>query len=184
MDRRRGRSRDVTTLAAPLDAADARPSFEALYRDNRDAVYGYVAGLLGDRHAAEDVTALAFERAYRKRGSFRPARGTARAWLFSIARNAALDELRRRRRSAPLIGDPPDDVPDPAADADGALRRSALIAALRELDAREREIVALKFWGGLTNAELARVLGVSESNAGTLLHRAVTKLRKACHVPA
>ena len=47
------------------------------------------------------------------------------------------------------------------------------------LEPRERELIALKFFAGLSNRELARVLGVSESNAGTLLHRAVTKLRKA-----
>jgi RNA polymerase sigma-70 factor (ECF subfamily) len=170
--------------AAPPDRA-ARPSFDALYRENRDAVYAYVAGMLGDRGSAEDVTALAFERAYRKRGTYRPGRGSPRAWLFGIARNAALDELRRRRRVAPLHGDPPDEgVPDPSADAEASVRRSALAAGLRGLAPREREIVALKFWGGLGNAEIARVLGVSESNAGTLLHRAVTKLREACHVPA
>ena len=45
---------------------------------------------------------------------------------------------------------------------------------------RERELIALKFHAGLSNLDLARVLGVSESNAGTLLHRAITKLRKAC----
>ncbi len=53
-------------------------------------------------------------------------------------------------------------------------------SALAVLDARERDLVALKFSGGLSNAEIARVLGTSESNAGTLLHRTVTKLRKAC----
>lgn len=183
MDPRRGRSRDVTTLAAAPPVSDARPSFDVLYRENRDAVFGYVAGMLGDRHAAEDVTALAFERAFRKRRSFKPSRGTPRAWLFTIARNAALDELRRRRRTMPLLGDLPEEgVVDPSASAEGALRRSALVAALRQLEPREREIVALKFWGGLTNAELARVLDVSESNAGTLLHRAMTKLRETCHV--
>jgi len=61
-----------------------------------------------------------------------------------------------------------------------ALRRTAVRAALAKLPAREREIVALKFHAGLSNAELARVLGVSESNAGTLLHRTMQKLRKAC----
>ena len=158
-------------------------TFEALYREHRDAVYGYVAGLLGDRQSAEDVTALAFERAYRKRDSFRPGRGTPRVWLFGIARNAALDELRRRKRQAPLVADLPDEgLAHPADDADAAERRTAVSAALRTLPPREREIVALKFAGGLTNAELARVLGVSESNAGTLLHRAITKLREACHV--
>jgi len=72
--------------------------FEDLYRRLLPRVYAYVASLLRDRTGAEDVTALAFERAYRRRTSYRPSRGTAEAWLFGIARNAALDELRRRRR--------------------------------------------------------------------------------------
>ena len=53
-------------------------------------------------------------------------------------------------------------------------------AALESLDPRERELIALKFHAGLANAELARVLGISETNAGTLLHRTIEKLRKAC----
>jgi RNA polymerase sigma-70 factor (ECF subfamily) len=52
---------------------------------------------------------------------------------------------------------------------------------LTSLSARERELVALKFHAGLSNAELGRVLGVSESNAGTMLHRVMEKLRKACN---
>ncbi len=85
-------------------------AFEELYRRSRDDVYAYVAGLLRDRPAAEDVTALAFERAYRRRRSFNPKRGTRRAWLFGIARNAALDELRRRRRQATLAAEPVDEM--------------------------------------------------------------------------
>ena len=53
-----------------------------------------------------------------------------------------------------------------------------------KLPAREREIVALKFHAGMSNAELARVLGISESNAGTLLYRTMEKLRKACNATA
>ena len=75
-------------------------AFEALYSSSRDDVYAYAAGLLRDRAAAEDVTATAFERAYRKRSRFDPRRGSPRAWLFGIVRNAALDELRRRGRQA------------------------------------------------------------------------------------
>ena len=52
-------------------------------------------------------------------------------------------------------------------------------AALARLAARDREVIALKFHAGLANAELAAVLGVSVTNAGTLLHRAMTKLREA-----
>lgn len=165
---------------------DGWARFEALYRSSRDDVYAYVATLLRDRAAAEDVTALAFERAYRRRRSFDRARGAERAWLFGIARNAALDELRRRRRQARLAADPAGDAVEPFTDggAEEALRRTTVRVALDALAPRERELVALKFHAGLGNAEIARVLGVSESNAGTLLHRTMTKLRKACHASA
>src|ERR671924_504856 len=152
--------------------------FEALYRAARDDVYAYVATLLRDRAAAEDVTAAAFERAYRKQRTYKAARGSERAWLFGIARNAALDELRKRKRTAQLAVDVEDVTPAPEEEMDRALRRAAVRSALAELPARERELIALKFHAGLDNAELAAVLGVSVSNAGTRLHRALTKLRE------
>ena len=156
-------------------------SFEALYRRTFPRVYGYVASLLRDRAAAEDVTAQVFERAYRKRRSFRAARGSSEAWIFGIARNAALDELRKRKRRAGLHVDLEDvSSPTPAEYAELALRRETVRAALMTLDAREQEIVALKFAAELANSEIAKVLRISESNAGTRLHRALEKLRKAC----
>jgi RNA polymerase sigma-70 factor (ECF subfamily) len=171
------------TLAAPAARIpdELAAVFERLYRDCRDDLYAYVAGMLHDHVAAEDVTAIAFERAFRRRRSFDPRRGTRRAWLFGIARNAALDELRRRSRHSELAGDVPDlDAPTPDAQAEVALRRAALRDAMAGLSARERELVALKFFAGLANAEIAQVIGVSESNAGTRLHRVIEKLRRAC----
>ena len=157
--------------------------FAELYRSSAADVYAYVATVLGDRAAAEDVVALAFERAWRKRRSFDARRGSPRAWLFGIARNAALDELRARRRRAEVTAvEPVVEAPDD--DAEALIRRATVRAALAALEPRERELVALKFHGGLSNGELARVLGTSESNVGTRLHRAVTKLREACHVEA
>jgi RNA polymerase sigma-70 factor (ECF subfamily) len=175
---------ETLAVALPRKAASSGIDFDALYRASRDDVYAYVASLLRDRTAAEDVTAQAFERAFRRRGSFSARRGTPRAWLFGIARNAALDELRRRRRVASLAADPAagDEAVAPAEGAEQAMRRQVVRDALAGLEVRERELVALKFFAGLSNAELARVVGVSESNAGTLLHRTVLKLRKACHV--
>ena len=174
---------DVTsTLTAPLHSRTSSPAldFDALYRAARDDVYAYVATLLRDRSAAEDVTAAAFERAYRKQRTYKAGRGSERAWLFGIARNAALDELRRRKRTAALTADPADlDAATPEEDADTALRRAAVRVALTRLAPRERELVALKFHAGLANAEIAAVLGVSVTNAGTQLHRAMTKLREA-----
>jgi RNA polymerase sigma factor (sigma-70 family) len=154
--------------------------FDQLYRSSVADVYAYVATLLGDRAAAEDVTAAAFERAWKKRRTFDAGRGTPRGWLFGIARHAALDELRKRKRRARLAEEPPDAAaPAPEDEAELALRRAAVRTALATLPARERELIALKFQAGLDNAELATVLGVSATNAGTLLHRAMTKLREA-----
>jgi len=171
-----------TPDAATEDAATSWERFEALYRSSRDDLFAYVATLLRDPAAAEDVTALAFERAYRRRRTFDRRRGEERAWLFGIARNAALDELRRRRRLATRIGEPVDGIYED--DFDVALHRTAVRAAIAKLRAREREIVALKFHAGLSNAELAKVLGVSESAAGTMLYRTMEKLRKACDATA
>lgn len=182
MDRGLVRSRGMEhALAASVEAAprDADLLFEGLYRSSRDDVYAYVAGMLRDSGAAEEVTAVAFERAYRKRNRFDPRRGEPRAWLFGIARNAALDELRRRGRRAELAAEPADHAcfEDHA---ERSERRLALTAALASLAPRDRELIALKYFAGLANPEIAAVLGISESNAGTRLHRAVTKLREAC----
>jgi RNA polymerase sigma-70 factor, ECF subfamily len=174
----------TATMALPA-RPDAASSFEALYRSCGADVYAYVASLLRDRAAAEDVTALAFERALRKRRSFDRARGSERAWLFGIARNAALDELRRRGRTTPLDGEPVDeDVVSFEDEAEIGARRMAVRAGLESLHPRERELVALKFFAGLSNTELAAVLGTSETNAGTRVHRAIHKLREACHETA
>lgn len=159
--------------------------FDALYRDCVADVHAYALSLLGDRASAEDVTAAAFERLYRSRTRIDPARGTQRGLLFTIARNAALDELRRRRRRGlQLVADVTEAEAAEADNAGAGIERSERLetirAALATLAPREREIVLLKFHGQLTNAELARALGVSESNAGTRLHRALTRLRARC----
>jgi RNA polymerase sigma-70 factor, ECF subfamily len=173
---------EQTLIAEAKDAPRAGDlAFERLYRSSRDDVYAYVASLLRDVPAAEEVTAAAFERAYRKRNRFDPERGEPRAWLFGIARNAALDELRRRGRQAELTAEPTDlDSHGSHEGAERAERRLAVSAGLDRLNPDERELIALKFFAGLANAEIAQVIGTTESNAGTKLHRAMTKLREAC----
>jgi RNA polymerase sigma-70 factor, ECF subfamily len=164
----------------PPSTLDAR-AFDALFSECAADVHAYAISLLRDRSAAEDVTAVAFERLYRSRTRLDPERGTPRAWLFSIARNAALDELRSRRRrpllelDEGLAGEPTSLDP-----LECLARRATVRDALAALPIRERELVLLKFHGQLTNSELARALGISESNAGTRLHRALTRLRELC----
>ena len=153
--------------------------FESLYRASRDDLYAYVASMLRDRGAAEEVTAAAFERALTRRALYKAGRGSPRAWLFAIARNAAYDELRRRRRTEPVADPEERHPPGEDSTADVAVRRAALAAALARLSRDERELVALKFEAGLANAEIGTVLGISESNVGTRLSRVVAKLRTA-----
>jgi RNA polymerase sigma factor (sigma-70 family) len=157
-------------------------SFEQLYRETFDDLYAYVATLVRDAGAAEDVVAASFERAYRRLGTYDHRRGSRRQWLFGIARHAALDELRRSKRHASLAADP--GALEPAFEDGDPIRRAAVSAALAGLDARDRELVALKYFAGLDNAEIAGVLGISASNAGTRLHRAVQRLREACDAHA
>src|SRR6204780_701352 len=168
-------------IAAPSRSRFDDAAFDALFRACAADVHAYAISLLGNRSAAEDVTALAFERLYRSRSRLDRGRGTPRAWLFAIARNAALDELRRRGRQPQ--GELREDLPD-TRDQEDALehiaRRAAVSDALAALPLREREVVLLKFHGQLSNGELARALGISESNAGTRLHRALTRLRDEC----
>jgi RNA polymerase sigma-70 factor (ECF subfamily) len=168
----------IVSLAARREETEP---FEALYRRSFARAYAYAASLLRDHSAAEEVTAQAFERAYRKRTSYHPSRGSPDAWLFGIVRNAALDELRRLRRRATLSGDPVDThVESPPDHAEGVVRRETVRAALHTLDPRERDLVALKFHADLSNREIGEVLGLSETNVGSRLHRVMEKLRRAC----
>ena len=184
------RSTDVSTAvatAAEAPRAGAQAAFEALYRESRDDVFAYVAGLLRDRSAAEEVTSAAFEKAWRKRRQIDPERGSARSWLFGIARNAALDELRRLSRRADLADDAAESAgaagaqggPSAGDPAEVAIRRTALRQAMASLNGRERELIALKFFAGLSNSEIADVIGASETNTGTRIHRVVQKLRRS-----
>src|SRR5437899_7983353 len=169
MDTPERRSSDVNdVLAAPLTASTGSfntvEGFEVLYRNTFPRVYAYVASLLRDRSAAEDVTSQAFERAYRKRSGFSAKRGSPEAWVFGIARNAALDELRRRKRTATLASEPGDVwTPGPEEQAEHAFRRDEVRAALASLYPRDRDLVALKFAGGVPNAEIARGLCITAS---------------------
>jgi RNA polymerase sigma factor (sigma-70 family) len=175
---------DQTGPRASSGPARARlddAAFDELFRESAADVHAYAISLLENRAAAEDVTALAFERLYRSRSRLDHGRGTPRAWLFAIARNAALDELRRRRRQPQ--SELPDELPgdqDSEAAFEQIARRASVRDALAALPLREREVVLLKFHGQLSNSELAKALEVSESNAGTRLHRALERLREQC----
>src|SRR3954451_5719082 len=136
MDPDEQRNRDVNDAATEVLGGsqlslDTPQAFEDLYRNTFPRVYAYVASLLRDRSAAEDVTALAFERAYRKRSRFSARRGSPEAWVFGIARSAALDELRKLKRRECLESEPADVwSPGPDEEAERSFQRDEVRAAL------------------------------------------------------
>ena len=163
----------ATTILSGL--APARPAFAAVAEAELDSVYGYLLFLTRDRHVAEDLTGATFEKAFSTWRRFDPQRGTARAWLCAIARNAALDhfraERRRVRREAEYARDTTG-IAEPDWD-DGALA-----AALGELSPAEREVVALRIVLDMDAPATARILGISATACSSRLSRAMKRLEE------
>ena len=153
--------------------------FEAFYLENLPRVYNFFRYRFGDKTLAEDLTAQTFEKAWRKRRRYRRDLAAFSTWLFTIARRVAIDHYRRRRPEQPL-----ENVLNLAADEnlEELLQEKAdkkrLQILLSRLEEREQELVALKYGAGLTNRAIAGLSGLSESNVGVILFRAVKKLRE------
>lgn len=162
------------TLPARQPAFSA--SFAATAEEHLDDVYAYLVYLTRDRSLAEDLAADTFEKALRTWRRFDPERASARTWLVQIARTTALDwfrsEDRRKRREERVAA--PEHVD--ATFAEGL--SPELEAALRELSAGEREVIALRILLELDGDEAARVLGISPTAVSTRLSRALKKLEE------
>jgi RNA polymerase sigma-70 factor, ECF subfamily len=143
-----------------------RGAFDDLVRSLHGPVYGYAQRALGDPERAQEVAQETFVRAFRYRDSYRPQRGSVRAWLFAIAANRVRDALSARRDGAlPLdeAGDVPDQAALEAASREGL--REEISLALESLPAEQREVIALRYLADLSYEEVAEVLGVSPGAA-------------------
>ncbi len=153
----------------------------ALYRDLLPRVFHYFCFRVGDTWLAEDLTAATFEKAWRGRWRFRGNEDAFSRWLFGIARHVAADHFRQNGHAHLPLEEVT--LPDPAPSPEEQLQRQhdfeRLTALLADLSDRERELIALKYGAEMTNRAIARLTGLSESNVGTILHRAVTHLRRA-----
>jgi RNA polymerase sigma-70 factor (ECF subfamily) len=159
--------------AAERDAID----WEAVYKEELPRVYNFLRYRVGNRATAEDLTSLAFEKAWQARRRYRRDRAAVSTWILAIARNVAIDHFRRSRLEVPIddAHAEHDETPETVAVRHGELRR--LEALLRDVPPRERELLALKFGAGATNRAIAKLTGLSESNVGTILHRTIAELR-------
>jgi len=142
---------------------------------------------VGDAETADDLTAQVFERALVNIGRYRPERAPFVAWLFAIARNAVSDYLRTQRRrrwlSLEVLRDRASRELQPEEVSIRNETHAELLASVARLSDRERDLIALKFAAGLTNRRIAEITGLSESNVGVILYRAVRRLRAELPAP-
>lgn len=168
-----------TDLAAR--AAEESAAFAAIYDHYFPRVYNYVRYRVRDLDMTDELTSLIFVRALTRVSTFQPEKAPFGAWLFAIARHAVQDhfraEKRRRWFSLDLFVEHPSPVPLPEEAAAQADTIQHLLNAISRLNAREQDLIALKFTSGLENMQIARITGLSESNVGVILYRALRQLR-------
>jgi RNA polymerase sigma-70 factor, ECF subfamily len=157
-------------------AGGDRLAFEDLYRRYARPVFGLALRRLGDRGRAEDAVQETFASIWRAAGSYKPERGPGAPWLYAVARNAIVDRARART-------DVPAEIPDEAADVAGPPDHAEqswvawrMHRALEELPEREREVISLAYWSGLSQSEVAEFLGIPLGTVKTRTRAALAHL--------
>ncbi len=165
-----------------VPANDQNHLFAELYTDYFPRVYNYIRYRVDDSYDADDLTSLTFIKLLDKQEYYRPEKAPFPAWVFSIARNTVMDYYRRRTRNLYTSLEAAENLIDcgPGPDDAAAIHetRMHLHRALSSLSHRQREIIALKFWSGFSNRDIAEIMGISESNTGVILYRAMRQLRQ------
>jgi RNA polymerase sigma-70 factor, ECF subfamily len=170
---------EEATPAGLVESATPRElDWNAVYRDQLPRLYNYFRFRTGRDADVEDLTARTFEKAWKARDRYRRDLSGFSTWLFSIARNVAIDYMRARQRHLPL--EAARDVATASTPEEDAAKRSdiqRLTQLTVHLSDRAQELIALKYGAALNNRMIARITGLSESNVGTVLQRTVDKLR-------
>jgi RNA polymerase sigma-70 factor (ECF subfamily) len=153
-----------------------RVAFEELYRRYTRPVLGLALRRLGDRGRAEDAVQDAFTAIWRSAGSYDSERGQGGAWLYTVARNAIVDGVRK----AP---EPPVDVPErpsleigPDEQAEASWLTWRVHGAIERLPEHERPVIELAYWGGLSQSEIASFLGIPLGTVKTRTRSALARL--------
>jgi RNA polymerase sigma-70 factor (ECF subfamily) len=166
----------VTGIAAPADAALLRE----LHDQHATALTAFVVGLLdGDRARAQDVVQETFLRAWRNPRVLDQSGGSARGWLFTVARRIVVDDWRRARRRPEVVTA---DLPDRAGVDDATetiVDRQLILAALRTLSAEHRDVLLECHVRGASVAQAAQALGLPPGTVKSRAHYALRALRAA-----
>ena len=178
------------TPGEPVDASDPsdaellalvgehdRDAFEILYGRYVRPVFSLALRRLGDRGHAEDAVQEAFAAIWRSASTYRPERGAAGGWLYTVARNAIVDRL---RRNGPAVDSELPELasgePDPAQQAEDSDVSWRVHRALGELQPREREVIELAYWSGMSQSEVAEYLGLPLGTVKTRTRSGLARL--------
>ena len=178
-DLRGGANGTDAALVVAAKAGDAS-AFGELYERHRDAIYRFCLARTGTSHDAEDLTADVFVKALHSIDRYQDRGLPFAAFLYRIARNAAID--RSRTLKQPLSVDgllvEPASKQNVEAEASFAVERSILMAALARLKPDHRAVLVMRFIEGYAALEVAQLLGKTEGAVRTLQHRALERLRQ------
>jgi RNA polymerase sigma-70 factor (ECF subfamily) len=153
-----------------------REAFEQLYHRYVRSVFGLALRRLRDRQRAEDAVQETFSAVWRSAGSYKPERGPAAPWLYAVARNAIVDRMRAKSEPPAELPETASAEPGPAERAESAYVSWRVHRALEELPTREREVLELAYWSGLSQSEVAEFLAIPLGTVKTRTRSALTRL--------
>jgi len=170
------RERELVRRAKEQDEA----AFATLYDLHYQRVYTYIYFRVSDQALAEDLAADVFVRALQAIGKFNYRGVPVAAWLLRIARNLVIDHFRRsgKRQTVELDDHHPDTSANPVSKVENRLLREDLARVMKHLTDDQRDVIILKFFQGMSNSEVAAVLGKPVGAVKSLQHRGLAALRR------
>jgi RNA polymerase sigma-70 factor (ECF subfamily) len=172
--------KDLTTLLSRVAARD-REAFAQLYRATHLKLFGITLRILRRHELAEEILQEVYLRIWHRASDFLPSRGSPITWMATIARNRALDELRRRRphhyNESGSVEEIRDARPTPSEQIETNDDLQRLEACLDKLDRPRRDAVRLAYLDGLSRKELAERFGQPLGTVKSWLHRSLKQLK-------
>jgi RNA polymerase sigma-70 factor (ECF subfamily) len=168
----------------PLIGEKDPEAFEVFYDRHGGVAYSLAYRIVGEQAAAEDVTQEAFISIWKSGARFDRARGSVRSWMLSIVRNRAIDALRSRAGKAPKLSFDDDAIleqrPSEELTEEEAMRRETateLRGALGELPGEQSKVIELAYFGGFSQSEISRMLGVPLGTVKGRMRLGLEKIR-------
>lgn len=167
-----------------LAAAQADPAkFSAIYEHYEPHLYRFVFAKVSIKEIAEDLTSQTFEKALKNIHTFKWEGNSLSSWLYQIAKRLIIDYYRATARHGAVVTDAVDtttlsDNYSLEQQIETEVNQNLLQDLIEKLPEKERKVMYLKFYNGYTNKLIGEITGLSETNVGTIIYRAVRRLKQ------